>query len=159
MTHMDENKVESAQIAIDTAVMLRLLFIAWLAVMCARGYASEESNVFRMYRGGSTLMLFTPCLFADTALTILWRQHPLSVLRRVLYTMHLVFYIVFGGFFYLTFFMDIWNVYGIGAIGLFFLIPLIWLLGLIPFIVYGRGRKKLKQALTAPDQPTEGALQ
>lgn len=140
---MHEKNIRSAQAIIRIAAILRLLFIALLALKLAGAYADEHENIVRMYHENSNLGFLVPGFLLEMVLTVLWMRYP------KLHTVHLVVYILIGGYYYLAYVFDAFNMYGLGALVAFFIAPCIWLVGLIPFIVCDVGRRKLKRAQAA----------
>ena len=153
---MNTKKIRTAHRLIDCAAVLHLLHTAWLAVMLAHGYADDESNLFRMYRGSSLLIVLIFIFLLDTVTTFLWHSYKEISQYQSMYTVHLTFYILAGGIFYHIFCTDIWNLHGFGTIALLILVPLIWLIGLIPFLIGGTGRRLLRKALDAQDASAGG---
>lgn len=123
---------------IKVAAILRLLIIAISALMLAYAYSDEHENMIRIFSKSSSLIYIISGFFLDAFLTIRWLYHP------QIHTGHLVLYIFLGGHFYIFYFIDIFNLSNWGALAAAFeYMPLMWLIGLIPFILCGIGRKKL----------------
>ena len=125
---------------IKTAVILRLCGNFLIALMTVSGYSDNTENLMRINSGNTLLPYIIAAIIADTLLAITWTK------SNTIYAIHLGAYILLYGLGYLLFLADIYNLHGIGALVGLMIAPFIWGAGLIPFIICGIGRKKLKKA-------------
>lgn len=146
MIMMNDEKIKSAQKTIRIAVILRLLLIALLALGLADSYSHEQENILRLYNENIYLCFIIPGFVVDMILTIIWLYRPKW------HKVHLVLYVLLGGYFCFFYVFDVFNLYGIGEMVEFFIAPFIWLVGLIPFAVCGIGRDELTKAKAEQDQ-------
>lgn len=140
---MQEKKIRSARIIIKVSVILRLLWNTFLSVWMASSYSDLIDNLIRINYGGTDLPIVIAGLFIDTLLTILWLYKP------TFHTIHLVVYILLGWLYYGWMLIDLMVLDGMGAAAaLLFIMPFLCLIGIVPFIVCGVGRRMLTNALS-----------
>lgn len=154
---MNDKKIRSAQLVISIAAILRLLVTALASLLLAYAYSDVQDNLSRIYSSHGSMtpyvLVFVFGLFLDAFLTNTWRYRP------KLHTLHLVLYILLGGIFYGFILIDVLNARGMGALEVLILMaPCVWLVGLIPFIVCGIGRKMLTKAKAAQHPHNDAAF-
>lgn len=138
---MESVKIEDARRTISIAVIMRLMGNAFIALLTASFYSDTRSNLLRIDGGRPLLPYIIAALFIDSALTILWQ------LSKTVHTLHLGLYILAYGFGYMFYLIDVFNLLGAAVLGALLLAPIMWVIGLVPFIVCGIGRKRLTKAL------------
>ena len=143
---MADKKIPPANMSMKNSVILRLVGNALLSLWTAMAYSDTSENLIRIGTGDAYLPIIVAVLFVDTALTILWLK------SYVVYSLHLGAYILLYGIGYLLFIVDTMNLQGIAAIVAVMFAPVLWVIGLIPFIICGSGRKRLKRALAEEQQ-------
>lgn len=146
---MNENRIKSAETIIKNASILRLCITAGMAFMWAFRYADKQENLIRIHRESYSSLIIALGFILDLILTISWLKRP------TLHTAHVVLYIMFGGIIYIQYFFDYYNALGyigLAAFGLIFFAAVVWVLGLIPFIVCGIGRSLLTKAKAEQEQ-------
>lgn len=137
-----DKRVKSAQNLINFSSILRLCGIAALAFFWASSY-SYPSNLMKIYKESSHLIVVILGLALDVFLTVNWLKSP------KLFKLHLKLYIFLGGIFYYIYsldllnsdFDDIW-----GSFAAIISTVFIWVLGLVPFIICGVNNNDLAKA-------------
>ena len=142
---MNENKLRRAELTIKAAVILKLIGNALIALWTASSYSDTTDNLYRISRGGGQLALIVGGLFADTLLTVLWLKN------KSFHTIHVWLYILLYGLAFIGLLVDLMNLYGANALGAIVVAPMLWAVGLIPFIVCGVGRRLRTKALRGDD--------
>jgi len=140
-----ERKIKQGKNTIKIAVMIHLAYTALLALILASSYSDYRSNLLRSSEGESFLAIIIPVFIADSVLAMLWMY------KRVFHTIHLVIYIIFGGWFYLYYLADYMNGTGAAVFAAIFLTPFVWAFGMISFIICAAGRKSLTNAINEYD--------
>ena len=153
---MNTKHIQTAQQMIRLSALIRLVMIALAAVVLAFVYAYNRHNLPWIYRGNADMItVIVPVLLLDTGLTLVW-LHPKNLYPSwlVLYTVHLVLYILYGIRFYTLYLCDVCDLYGGFGVMVFALLfaLCIWLSGLSLFIICMIGRIKLEKA-TADASP------
>lgn len=143
---MQEEKIRSARSIIKAAVIMRLLWNAFLSVKMASSYIDQADNLMRISRGGYGLPIVIAGLLIDTILTVFWIHKP------KIFTLHFVAYILLGWLYYGMMLAELWVISGGGGLALLIVVPFICFVGVIPFIVCDTGQKKLAKALAEPDE-------
>lgn len=144
-SNIDIHKIENAksislsQKAINFSIIFRIAQTALLALNLAISYSDEKSNLLRIYSGiNSYFHIIIPVILLDLILTVLW-SHSEKINK-----IHFIMYIVFGGIF-LTIYMMTASVIVTpwGLLAVYICLPGLWILGLIPFIIYKKASYKL----------------
>lgn len=135
---MDNNIVKSNAL-MKTAVILRLVGNAAIAVFWAQSYSDGGEMLLRVYNGGLRTAVVISCLLLDTALTLMWQRYKQA------YSAHLALYVWLGLIFYIFVQIDALNVYegGIGSIMFLFIGVIMMVVGAVPFMLFDIGRKKV----------------
>lgn len=139
--HKIENikSIKSAQTAINFSIIFRIAQTALLALNLATSYSDEKSNLLRIYSGfNSYFCIIIPVILLDLILTVLWSY------SKKINKIHFIMYIVFGGIF-LTIYMMTASIIVTpwGLLAVYICLPGLWILGLIPFIIYKKASYKL----------------
>lgn len=139
--HKIENaeSIKSAQTDINFSIIFRIAQTALLALNLATSYSDEKSNLLRVYSGSNSYFhIIIPVILLDLILTVLWSY------SKKINNIHFVMYIVFGGVFFTLYMMTAsiivtpWNL-----LVVYICLPGLWILGLIPFIIYKKASYKL----------------
>lgn len=146
---MNNDKIKSSEKIINASVIIRLLIDAISALLMA--YSASKDVRLQLHNDGIFLLVPVFVAFSmDMIFTLLWRA------SAELNIFHLGCYVLFGGIFYAAYFSLIFadsldaELLNIDALTIDYLgtvhIIIAWAIGLIPFIMYGIGRGKLKKA-------------
>ena len=141
---MENTELENAKKIINASVVIRLLGNAAMAGMLAYSFSSMVILHRAVFHADNDLLIAIIGLLLDTLLTILWLR------RKIFHTVHLILYIL-GGVIYYYYYMSALT-QGINIAAVFFVvisIPVMWVVGLIAFIICGIGRKKRTEAQKA----------
>ncbi len=139
---MNEEKILKAEKKMKNAVLLRLIFNVCLSLWMVSSYTDSYFNLRRVAAGNDNLPFVILFLFLDTALTILWLNKP--VIEKI----HFVTYIPTGVFYFGLMTENFDNEYSMGVLAvMIFIMPFLYIVGLIPFLIYNSGRQKIKNAM------------
>lgn len=148
---MKEKLLNKAQWLMETGVILHLGINVLLALWMIVSYSSNDNNLERIITNSSMLTGVIIFLVIDTVMALLWLFSPLF------HTLHLILFILLGWLIYPCVFIDLMVWRGWGAIAAFVYAPVLLVFLLIPYIVYGAGRKNRTKALSlhAPEPGEE----
>ena len=139
---MNEEIILKAEKKMKTAVLLRLIFNVCLSLWMVSSYTDSYFNLRRVAAGSDNLPFVILFLFLDTALTILWLNKP--VIEKI----HFVTYILTGGLYFVLMAVNFENLISVRVHQVFYIeAPFLYIVGLIPFLIYNSGRKKIKNAM------------
>lgn len=137
-----DKMVKSAENFIKFSYILRLCGIALSALMWARSYAYPK-NILKVYNESSHLIIVILGFALDVFLTVNWLRSP------KLYKLHVILYIFLGGIFYYIYSIDLLNAdfedFWDSFAAVFFTV-VIWVTGLVPFIICKLGNNDLAKA-------------
>lgn len=139
--NIDTRKIENAksiklsQKAINFSIIFRIAQTTLLAFFLAWSYSDKTSNLLRIYVGSESLLSIV--ILADLILTALWTH------SKNIYRLHFILYIIFGGTFLFGYMMIAPAVSSQLLFVTYICLPGLWILGLIPFIIYKKASYKL----------------
>ena len=133
------------------AVFFRLGCDCILAFLLASSFFTID--LMRAYYSNNSTIIVAAGLVIDTLLTTMWLAP-----YRVYFLAHFILYVVLGAPFLAGYLIVMLNIYyGMGVIILIVIVPILWVIGLVPMITFARNRHKLFKMHKESGEPAQDA--
>lgn len=136
---MNENDKKYSERLINISVLSKLTVMALIALIAAFTYSDSMLVLERAYKNDFTICVVVAFIMLETLLTLFWKRSWIVLI------VHLCLYAFPGSILYVFGVFDLLDIgNGIGGLIVFVIAPIVWGIGLVPFIIYGYGRVVLK---------------
>ena len=133
------------------AVFFRLGCDCILAFLLASSFFTIDLK--RAYYSNNSTIIVAAGLVIDTLLTTMWLAP-----KRVYFLAHFILYVVLGAPFLAGYLIVMFNnIYGREVIILIVIVPILWVIGLVPMITFARSRRKLFKMHKESGEPAQDA--